>query len=286
MRSVLLPLLFFSCSLTAQVKHISVYFPFALNTPEFTETANLLYFLDDSLAEKNDWLVEIKAYCDNVDDDTVNNILSQQRADNMRDVLLHNGIRQEDIVKCQGYGEKIALNKNATEEERKVNRRADITFISKKMSQQEITKYEDTQQTTTKVLKDSIHTEDLIEGETLILDNLNFQPGRHILLPRSVPTLKQLLKAMQENPNLEIEITGHICCELPGKTDGYDMDTKKEELSLNRAKEVKNYLVKNGIDEGRMTVSGKGASQKLIYPEITETDMETNRRVEILVKKS
>lgn len=286
MRSVLLPLLFFSCSLTAQVKHISVYFPFALNTPEFTETANLLYFLDDSLAEKNDWFVEIKAYCDNVDDDTVNNILSQQRADNMRDILLHNGIRQEDIVKCQGYGEKIALNKNATEEERKVNRRADITFISKKMSQQEITKYEDTQQTTTKVLKDSLHTEDLIEGETLILDNLNFQPGRHILLPRSVPTLKQLLKAMQENPDLEIEITGHICCESAGTPDGYDIDTKKAELSLNRAKEVRNYLVKNGIDEGRMTVNGKGASQKLIYPEITETDMETNRRVEILVKKS
>ena len=86
---------------------------------------------------------------------------------------------------------------------------------------------------------------------------------------------------MQDNPDLKIEIQGHICCS-PGPEDGYDPDTDDFRLSRNRAKEVYNYLVKNGIAPERMKYRGFGHSR----PKVKETSPETlqiNRRVEIMI---
>ncbi|MBC8046560.1 MAG: OmpA family protein [Fimbriimonadaceae bacterium] len=270
----------------AQVKRISVYFPFGEEKIEFNERLRLLYFIEDSINNKTTYTIHIKGYCDNIDDDAFNYILSQQRADHIKEILLNNGLEIQQVKLCKGYGEKIALNKNANEEERKVNRRVDVICYPLTMSEKEITGYDIEDNTEIKVFKDSISAKDFVEGETLILDNLNFQPGRHILLPKSIPTLKQLLKAMQENPGLEIEIVGHICCEPDKTKDAYDIDTQKLDLSVNRSKEIYNYLIKNGIDETRMRYSGKGASQRLIEIEKSPQDQEMNRRVEIIVKKS
>lgn len=123
------------------------------------------------------------------------------------------------------------------------------------------------------------------KGTVFVLRNLIFKPGRHYLRTESIPILKNLLLVMQENPNLEIEINGHICC---GKSkldieDGLDIDTQKNELSLNRAKQIFKYLYLKKIDESRVSYKGLGFQEPLYYPEKTILDRKLNRRVEIKI---
>jgi outer membrane protein OmpA-like peptidoglycan-associated protein len=62
-----------------------------------------------------------------------------------------------------------------------------------------------------------------------------------------------------------------------------DTDTHEKKLSLNRARTVYNFLVKNGIDPERLTYKGYGRSHPKISPEMTEADEQANRRVEIKI---
>lgn len=120
--------------------------------------------------------------------------------------------------------------------------------------------------------------------ENLVLEDLNFQPGRHILLKESVPNLFELLQIMEENPDLKIEIEGHICCHSdPNKPDAFDIDTKDYKLSENRAKNIYKFLIRKGIDPKRLSYKGYGFQRPLFYPERTSLHQKKNRRVEIKV---
>lgn len=122
-------------------------------------------------------------------------------------------------------------------------------------------------------------------GDKLVLGNLNFQPGRHVLLIESVPDLKKLLSILLRREKLKIEIRGHICCmeSGPGLIDGIDLDTGTRDLSLRRAQNIYQFLIRNGIDSTRLEYSGFGSSEKIHDPELTEEQKKQNRRVEILV---
>jgi outer membrane protein OmpA-like peptidoglycan-associated protein len=66
-------------------------------------------------------------------------------------------------------------------------------------------------------------------------------------LPGSFPTLRELLAIMKEHPGLKLEIDGFVCC-MPETMDGWDIETKKQDLSVQRAKYVYDYLARRGID--------------------------------------
>lgn len=121
--------------------------------------------------------------------------------------------------------------------------------------------------------------------ETVQLQNIQFYGGRDMLLPESFEELKLLLEVMQKSDSLEVEIQGHICCTPAGQADGMNMATGKMQLSYDRAVAIRDYLVRNGIDESRLKVVGKGGSLPLVYPEMTESDRSRNRRVEIKILK-
>jgi outer membrane protein OmpA-like peptidoglycan-associated protein len=127
--------------------------------------------------------------------------------------------------------------------------------------------------------------EQIKEGKAnIILNNLNFEGGRHILLPSSLPTLNEVLEVMKNNPALQVEIRGHICC-AEITEDGLDIDTGEKVLSRNRAREIYLFLINNGISSSRLSYTGMGASKKIIAEEITDKDRETNRRVEFVIIK-
>lgn len=127
--------------------------------------------------------------------------------------------------------------------------------------------------------------EQITEGKSnIILNNLNFEGGRHILLPSAQPMLNEVLEVMKNNPKLQVEIRGHICCGEINE-DGLDIDTGEKVLSRNRAREIYQYLVNNGISSSRLSYKGMGASQKIVTEEVTEKDRETNRRVEFVIIK-
>ena len=111
-------------------------------------------------------------------------------------------------------------------------------------------------------------------GQKLKLENLNFIINTYIVVPQSKGKMYELLLVMKNNPNLKIEIQGHLCC----------MPTDRLDLSTQRAKAVNNFLVANGINEERITFKGFGSTQPIyVLPEKDEAQRSANRRVEILI---
>lgn len=119
-----------------------------------------------------------------------------------------------------------------------------------------------------------------LEGEVLTLKDLYFVGNQDTLLKSSEPELPKLLKFMEQNPGIRIEIAGHI--NHPNRPP-VPKDSWNFGLSERRAKRVYNYLIDNGIDPDRATYKGYGNYQ-MIYPMArTEREQAMNRRVEIRV---
>lgn len=129
---------------------------------------------------------------------------------------------------------------------------------------------------------------DLLEtasvGQTIVLKNLNFFPGRHFLIPQALPELERLTQILLRNPSMEIEIQGHICCKLDS-IDAMDVNTRTYSLSQNRAEYVYDQLVLSGVDSSRMKYRGFAGSRPLYNPELTAEHRNKNRRVEIKILK-
>lgn len=111
-------------------------------------------------------------------------------------------------------------------------------------------------------------------GEKLKIDNLNFQINTYIVVPASRGKLYELLTVLKSNPDMKVEIHGHLCC----------MPVDRLDLSTQRAKSIKNFLVANGIDAARLSYKGFGSTQPIFpIPEKDETQRAANRRVELLI---
>lgn len=91
---------------------------------------------------------------------------------------------------------------------------------------------------------------------------------------------------MKRNKNLQILIEGHYNC-ADSRYKGQIVDTSMlleyDDLSLERAKTVRDYLVRKGIKASRINTLGKRCSQMLFPHAENEREMEQNRRVEIKV---
>ena len=111
-------------------------------------------------------------------------------------------------------------------------------------------------------------------GEKLKVEDLNFQINTYIVIPASRGKLYELLVVLKDNPTMKIEVQGHLCCQPVDRLD----------LSTQRAKAIKNFLIANGIDEKRLTYKGFGSSQPIYpLPEKDEKERAANRRVEIMI---
>ena len=118
-------------------------------------------------------------------------------------------------------------------------------------------------------------------GKKIVLKNLQFVGGRHVLLGESLPYLKELLQLMKDNPTLKIKIQGHVCC-TPAGMDGYDQDMGTPNLSTNRARVIHDWLLREGISPERLDYIGLGGSYPLVE-EVDDASRAINRRVEFLV---
>jgi len=96
------------------------------------------------------------------------------------------------------------------------------------------------------------------------------------LRPESYFELNKVYKLMIENPLMEIQIDGH--------TDNIGSTASNLILSEERAKAVKNYIIKKGIDKNRIISKGFG-EEKPIDTNDTESGKQKNRRVEFTILK-
>lgn len=112
------------------------------------------------------------------------------------------------------------------------------------------------------------------KGNVFILRNVQFDYDKYELKNSSFNELNKLVKVMLKDISFIIEIRGH--------TDNTGNETHNTNLSLNRAKAVKNYLVNKGISEKRINCLGFG-SKKPISSNNTAKGRELNRRVEFMI---
>lgn len=111
-------------------------------------------------------------------------------------------------------------------------------------------------------------------GDKLKIENLNFQLNTFAITIESRGKLFELLIVMQDNPDLKIEIQGHLCCMAVDRTD----------LSTQRARAVYKFLEAYKIPKSRLSYKGFGSTQPIYpIPELDEQQRAANRRVEILV---
>ncbi|MBX9851775.1 MAG: OmpA family protein, partial [Cytophagaceae bacterium] len=113
-------------------------------------------------------------------------------------------------------------------------------------------------------------------GKSVTLNNVHFERGKFNLLEESFSELDKIVLMMKEYPAMEIELAGH--------TDNVGDPQKNVELSENRVKEVKNYLINKGIKASRIGGVGYGGS-KPVASNASEDTRKLNRRVEFKILK-
>ena len=113
----------------------------------------------------------------------------------------------------------------------------------------------------------------------VLIENIFYDFDKATLRPESATALDELVKLLNENPNITIELSAH--------TDYKGSDQYNERLSQRRAESVVNYLIAHGIAADRLTPKGYGEGKpKKIkrkvaekYPFLKEGDVLTEAYV-------
>jgi outer membrane protein OmpA-like peptidoglycan-associated protein len=221
--------------------------------------------------------IDLSGFCDSIGSDNYNLRLSRERIQAVVQSFRSKNM-QETSIELKAYGRTRPLNDNRTAEARALNRRVVIVFRSKPAD----TPVQRTAAPPSPTLVEAFRDSASNSGRNIVLKHLNFYPGRHELLPVSLPILDTLVSILKDHPTMRIEIQGHVCC-VVGDRDGIDADAGTYDLSVQRARYVFRYLVLHGIEEGRLTYKGYGAGHKLYPEEKNEIEKDGNRRVEIHV---
>lgn len=116
----------------------------------------------------------------------------------------------------------------------------------------------------------TIEKPEIKTDEIYTFKNVLFEFDNAELLDVSVEELNLLYKHLSTNQNLHVEIYGH--------TDHIGLETRNQELSVQRAKAVSDYLTEKGLDSNRITSYGFGSTQPISDNE-TDEGRQKNRRV-------
>ncbi|MDN3491546.1 OmpA family protein [Winogradskyella bathintestinalis] len=254
-----------------ELKH-EVYFETDQHDIPETEESRLLLFLskiEDIDIEK----ISIYGFTDDRGSDNYNLVLSQNRADAIKEVFSNNEFDESVITNVDGKGEILVniIREENLSKIRGLNRKVEIivtpVFPPKPKE----------------VIPEKVNTEDILngdlkEGDKILLENLLFRTGYSYLTKDSKLVLDKIAEILAKRTNIYFTIEGHVCC-TQGNRDAVDRKTKKRNLSVARAKYVYDYLAKKGVKHYRMKFAGMRRKQPL------GGEPELDRRVEILVTR-
>ncbi len=113
---------------------------------------------------------------------------------------------------------------------------------------------------------------EMSKAGTWVFKDIKFELDRAVLMKSSFPRLNDIVKILQDHPDIKVEIQGHTDSTA---SDAYNMD-----LSQRRARTVMKYLQSKGIASSRMTARGYGESRPIDTND-TEKGRSNNRRVEL-----
>lgn len=290
MKNTVLYIVFLFFSLVAQAQEeFSVYFDSNKHELKKQENEKLQNFINSNKEIK---IVAINGYTDEDGTSGFNDTLAQKRV-NFIYGEIKGKLKIRDDFKTRSFGERHKHSKIKSE-----NRKVVIYFLQAKdlpreneilgiketpvvKRPKEMPKYpqkmtiQNPNGTSSELVFDIAFMEKLTvakPGEKLKLDNLNFQLNTFAITNDSRPKMYELLEVMKRNPQMKIQIQGHICC----------MQNDKQDLSTKRAKAIARFLEINEIDKDRVTYKGFGVTEPLFaIPEKSEEERAANRRVEI-----
>lgn len=97
----------------------------------------------------------------------------------------------------------------------------------------------------------------------VVVENIFYDFDKATLRPESKEALDQLIKILNENPNVTIELGAH--------TDRKGTEAYNENLAQRRAQSVVDYLIESGVDSERLTAKGYGETvPKIITAKLAE----------------
>lgn len=114
-------------------------------------------------------------------------------------------------------------------------------------------------------------------GQVVRLNNVFFDFDKWNLRPESYVELDRVVKLLNENPAIEIEMSAH--------TDSHGSDDYNFKLSDDRARSVMEYILSKGIAPARITSKGYGESKPVVAND-TDENRQLNRRVEFKIVKN
>lgn len=284
--TLLIPALCFGSAVLAGSDTFSVFF----RTNESMLSDGMQRRLDDAIykgaiSDKDAiWLI---GYADEVGGVEENLRLSRARAKRVKSYLVQSGFRPERITLMEGKG-KEGAHEILFGEGYPRDRRVDIVRAALPPAPEPVV--EAPKPAPAPVIEKPrlappppIDVSKVAVGESIKLNNIYFVGGSHEFMPTSLPALDELYQSLKDHPDVRIKIEGHICCFPNDQGDGMDFATHTPELSLNRARAVRDYLISKGIATERMQVEGFGRRKPIYNLEQTEEQMQANRRVEIRI---
>jgi len=167
---------------------------------------------------------------------------------------LHDNEKYELTVEAAGFARaRYMIDPAEANADRKVVRDIELTIPQSAMGHAE-----------------TVHT----VGKVMRLDNLIFEVGKSKIDPTSYSELDEVVQMMRNNPKMVIQLEGH--------TDVRGDPRKNMELSQQRVTAVRDYLIKKGVQKGKVRTKAFGGTQP-ISRENTEEAHKLNRRVEVRI---
>lgn len=116
-------------------------------------------------------------------------------------------------------------------------------------------------------------------NKTFVLDNIYYDFDKWDIMPESEIELKKLIKIMNDNPDIKVELGSH--------TDARGSDSYNEWLSQKRSDSAVGYIIKSGIPKTRIVAKGYGETQLVNQckngVECSDAEHRKNRRTEFKI---
>ncbi len=242
------------------------------------------------LAADPDLEVEIAAHTDNMGDPMVNKLLSQARAQAVKDYLIAKGIDPNRVL-AVGYGDEFPVADNKTEEGRKKNRRVEVITIHGLAEgfNNDPDEHGYYYRSGASPFDEDGEGKDIVasgaeaglppafkSGSQLEDTRIRFKFDSERIQRKYYKTLDGVIEYMKKYPKIGFEVAGYTCDIGP--------EDYNQQLSDRRVNSVVNYLAQRGIDPQRMVRKGYGEANPA-FPNNSLENRSKNRRVEFIMRR-
>ncbi len=200
----------------------------------------LIAVIDSIDSKKSISNIKIEGFCDDIGSLEYNKELSLKRALCVK-VFLEDNMNSQKQYSVYNKAE-ISIDNSSglpIKKQRELNRKVEITIYYQK-------NYSETLFNSSSKI-----------GDKVVLNEILFEPNTSKLLESSYPALLHLIEELKNNPQIDIQIQGHI--HGPYKTYRMYNSYTRTTLSEERAKFVYDFLIKHNIDKNRLSYVGLGA---------------------------